>query len=137
MPKTVVEQAGAVVFRRALDRPEILLVRAKKSPDQWIFPKGHIEPGETAEVAAVRETREEAGVKGRVVIPLAPPLEFDSGRERVRVRYYLLQATSDTKPSEEREKKWCSVDEALKQLSHDDARELLRRALPAIRKALT
>ena len=137
MPKTVVEQAGAVVFRRAADRPEILLVRAKKSPDQWIFPKGHIEPGETAEVAAMRETREEAGVKGRVVMPLAPALEFDSGRERVRVRYYLLQATGDTKPSEEREKQWCSVDDALKQLSHDDARELLHRALPAIRKALT
>lgn len=137
MPKTVVEQAGAVVFRRAADRPEILLVRAKKSPDQWIFPKGHIERGETAEVAAVRETREEAGVKGRVVMALAPPLEFDSGRERVRVRYYLLQATGDTTPSEEREKQWCSVDDALKQLSHDDARELLRRALPEIRKALT
>jgi 8-oxo-dGTP pyrophosphatase MutT (NUDIX family) len=136
MAKTLVEQAGAVVFRRAGDGLEILLVRAKKTRNQWIFPKGHIEPGESAEDAAVRETREEAGVIGRAVKPLTPPLEFDSGGERVRVRYYLVKATGETGPSEVRDKKWCAPDAAARDLSHDDARDLLRRALPAIRKEL-
>lgn len=136
MAKTLVEQAGAVVFRRAGDGLEILLVRAKKTPNQWIFPKGHIEAGEAAEDAAVRETREEAGVIGRALKPLPPPLEFDSGSQRVRVRYYLLKATDETKPSEEREKKWCAPDAAARDLSHEDARDLLRRALPAIPEEL-
>lgn len=134
--KTLVEQAGAVVFRRAGDGPEILLVRARKTPNQWIFPKGHIEAGESAEDAALRETREEAGVIGRAVKLLTPPLEFDSGAQRVRVRYYLVKATGDTRPSEVRDKKWCAPDAAAHDLSHDDARDLLRRALPAIRKEL-
>ena len=136
MAKTLVEQAGAVVFRRAGDGLEILLVRAKKTPNQWIFPKGHIEAGESAQDAAVRETREEAGVIGRVVKPLTPPLEFESGGERVRVRYYLVKATGETRPSEVRDKKWCAPAAATRDLSHDDARDLLRRALPAIRKDL-
>ena len=136
MPKTVVEQAGAVVFRSAADRLQILLVRAKKTPNQWIFPKGHIEPGESAKDAALRETREEAGVIGRAITALAPALEFDSGRERVRVRYYLLAATGETPTGEGREKRWAEPEVALRELSHQDARELLRGALPVIQREL-
>lgn len=37
----------------------------------WVFPKGHIEPGESSEAAAVREVEEEAGVSAALV-PDAP-----------------------------------------------------------------
>ena len=36
----------------------------------WSLPKGHIEEGESAEVAAIREVGEETGIVGRVVAPL-------------------------------------------------------------------
>lgn len=36
----------------------------------WSLPKGHIEPGETAEQTAVREVAEETGIDGRVVAEL-------------------------------------------------------------------
>ena len=58
-----VPQAGAIAFKIVDDSPLILLVRAKKTPDDWIFPKGHIELGETAEETAARELAEEAGVR--------------------------------------------------------------------------
>jgi len=44
------------VFRRRGDEMSILLVRAKKNPSIWIFPKGHIENGETPQETALRET---------------------------------------------------------------------------------
>ena len=51
----MVPQAGAIAFRIVDEAPQIMLVRAKKTPEHWIFPKGHIEAGETAEIAAARE----------------------------------------------------------------------------------
>jgi 8-oxo-dGTP pyrophosphatase MutT (NUDIX family) len=60
----MVFQAGAVVFKIVDGAPQIMLVRAKKTPEHWIFPKGHVEAGETAEIAAARELEEEAGIRG-------------------------------------------------------------------------
>ena len=132
MSKEIVDQGGAVVYRINGGRPEILLIRAKKTPQDWVFPKGHIEPGESSEQTAVRETREEAGVEAKVVLNLSPPLIFPSGKTIVRVRYYLLEAVGETTPQEQREKQWLSPAQAIEQLTHPEAKQLLRTAMPFI-----
>jgi ADP-ribose pyrophosphatase YjhB (NUDIX family) len=128
-------QAGAITFKIVNDEPQILLVRAKKTPEDWIFPKGHIEDGETAEFAAERELAEEAGVRGELV-GLVGSLEFRSGHEDVSVAYFLIAYVGEVLREETRERKWCSYDEALRLLSHPTAADLLRMASPAIKKFL-
>lgn len=128
-----VEQAGGIVFRRDGDDVTVLLVRSKKDPSIWVFPKGHIEPGETADAAALRETREEAGVDGEVLGRVGAPLEFMSGIEPVRVRYFLIRATGTVPPAERREKRWFSIDDARRALSFESARELMADAADVIR----
>jgi 8-oxo-dGTP diphosphatase len=125
----IVPQAGGIVFRITSDRPLILLVKAKKNPDQWIFPKGHVEKTEKAKDAAIREVKEESGVEGRVIRELRPMLRFYSGNERVKVRYFLMDCAFDGRSPEGRRKCWLSVDEALDELPPDAAR-LLASALP-------
>src|SRR5206468_3568604 len=91
-----VEQAGGIVFRGNDRGISILLVTSKKEDGHWIFPKGHIEPGESPEVAALRETSEEAGVDGELLGQAGQPLEFTWGGTRYRVRYFLIRARSET-----------------------------------------
>ena len=56
--------AGGVVYSAASGDVRYLVVRATSEDEEWVLPKGHIEPGETPREAAVREVREEAGVWG-------------------------------------------------------------------------
>jgi predicted NUDIX family NTP pyrophosphohydrolase len=73
------KSAGLLVFRRPIDRIEVLLVHpggplwAKKDEGAWSIPKGEIDEGENALTAAKREFAEELGspVAGEF-IPLAP-----------------------------------------------------------------
>ena len=53
--------SGAVVLNRAGTRTLLL---HEKSEDRWCFPKGHVDPGESLEQAALREIREETGLSG-------------------------------------------------------------------------
>jgi 8-oxo-dGTP pyrophosphatase MutT (NUDIX family) len=51
--------AGGIVIG---DGGAIAMVRSKNS-QSWLFPKGHIEEGETDEEASLREIEEETGLK--------------------------------------------------------------------------
>jgi 8-oxo-dGTP pyrophosphatase MutT (NUDIX family) len=125
----LVEQAGAVVYRRGDDGFRVLLVRARKNPTDWIFPKGHIEEDENPAQAAVREAEEEAGVTGRVVSALSPPLTFEAGGRRLRVHYFLVEYTGPAVAEEQRELVWLPPSAAVEQLTHPAARSLLTTAL--------
>ena len=127
-----VAQAGAIAFKIIDGAPHILIVRAKKTPQDWIFPKGHVEAGETAEVAAERELAEEAGVRGKSMGPIGE-LQFRSGHEDVHVAYYLCAFVAEVLRKEKREIRWCEYDEALSLLSHRGAVELLQKAQPILK----
>jgi ADP-ribose pyrophosphatase YjhB (NUDIX family) len=124
----VVEQAGGIVFQRKRAGVSILLVRAKRDPSKWIFPKGHIERGETARACAVRETTEEAGVTGRAIGRIGDPDQFEWGGQLFRVQYFLIQMVAESDETDGREKAWFPFDKALKRVSFKSARALLREA---------
>lgn len=130
-----VEQAGAVVFRTEDEAVHVLIVRARRNPTDWIFPKGHIEEGESAADAAVREAEEEAGVTGRVVSALWPAITFDAGDKQLRVQYFLVEFVGEVQAKEKREIAWLAADAAVDRLSHATARALLTSALEHLPQA--
>ena len=87
-------QAGAIAVRRDGANLVVLLVTSKHQPGHWIFPKGHIEPGESAEAAALREAEEEAGISGAAGESLGS-LSYDWKGEKYRVQYFLIAAHDD------------------------------------------
>lgn len=118
MPR--VRQAGAIALRG----DEVLIVRAKREPFDWIFPKGHVEPGESLKETARRELAEEAGVTGDV-IRQAGRSTFTRGSAVIDVTYFLVRFTEIVPASEDRETRWCRLSEARTLLEFGDARKLL------------
>ncbi|MBM7460290.1 NUDIX hydrolase [Rhodococcus coprophilus] len=143
--------AGAVLWRpagrsssRSTDdnsgrpalRPIEVAVVHRPRYDDWSFPKGKLDPGETAVVAAVREIREETGFQpvlgrhlGRVTYPVP------GHRKLKRVDYWAARpAGGEFVPNNEvDELRWVSPDSAFDQLSYPMDRSILRRfrLLPA------
>jgi 8-oxo-dGTP pyrophosphatase MutT (NUDIX family) len=122
----LIEQAGAIAIRRRGKEPEVVLVRSRRTGD-WVFPKGHIEEGESADETAVRELEEEAGVTGEA-LKLVGSSRFRLNGEQVEVTYYLVRSLSSRRSPEMREVKWCRFDEARTLLEFADARRLLDKA---------
>jgi len=78
-----VQAAGAVPRRNG----GVLIIHRPKY-DDWTFPKGKLEEGETHEQAAVRELEEESGWRGDLGAELEPSRYKDGqGRDKV-VRWW-------------------------------------------------
>lgn len=124
----LIRQAGSIVVRLDAREPQVLLVTARRNPRNWIFPKGHIEKGESPEAAALRETREEAGISASLIGP-AGILEYGFLGAKARVEYFLVLFTREAGPPEDgRQRIWCGLDDALNRLSYKNTRKLLRKA---------
>ena len=124
-----IEQAGAIVFKRDRSEIKILLVTAKSNQNHWIFPKGHVDQGESLEVAALREAHEEAGVTGTVV-GRTGSLSFTHGPTTYLVHYYLVVTQDEGCQCEGRLLAWLPYHQALERLSFESSRGLLRDAWP-------
>ena len=136
--------AGGVAFRRAAgDVVEVLLLERPRYGD-WSLPKGHLEPGETAAAAALRELEEETGVRGQIRAPLATiryPITGRSGRPTTKVvDHFLIEADPASGPAAPQPPEldiphWLAIPAALAVLSHENDRASVRRAAELLRAA--
>jgi 8-oxo-dGTP diphosphatase len=97
--------------------------------DDWSFPKGKLDPGESWEQAALREVEEEIGLRCRLGAEL-PPVTYAVQKGRKVVRYWLMEPESgEFVPNEEvDEVRWLSPAEAEALLTYDHDRALAREA---------
>jgi ADP-ribose pyrophosphatase YjhB (NUDIX family) len=107
----------------------------------WSLPKGHLEAGETAEDAAVREVEEETGIKGRVLAPLGV-IDFwfvaDGRRIHKTVHHFLLAAAGGELSDDDVEVvevAWFALPDIAGQLAYADERRLLAQ-VPALLAAV-
>jgi 8-oxo-dGTP pyrophosphatase MutT (NUDIX family) len=106
---------------------EYLLVEVRRSPGEWVLPKGHIEPHETPEAAAVREVQEEAGVRAAVVAR-AGESKYAVDGQPVRVIFFLMRYQGEASREEGRACAWRRYEDALRLLRFDDTRRVLMQA---------
>jgi 8-oxo-dGTP diphosphatase len=126
-PETAdVKAAGGVVVRREDGGVRVVLCHRPRY-DDWSFPKGKLEPGESWEQAALREVEEEIGLRCAIGAEL-PPAAYRVPRGRKVVRYWLMDPQSGAfAPNEEvDEMRWLAPEQAEGLLSYEHDRALAR-----------
>jgi 8-oxo-dGTP pyrophosphatase MutT (NUDIX family) len=130
--------AGGVVFRLEAGAPLFLLIR--DSYANWGFPKGHLETGERAEDAAVREVREETGLRELAVRGTIDTIDWYfrfRGRLIHKVCHFFLMETSEADTAPQRAEgitacRWAAYGDAVGSISYGNARQVLHHAYEMI-----
>ena len=125
--RPLVRAAGGVVVRPAGDAVLVLVVHRPRY-DDWSFPKGKLDPGETFEDAAVREVLEESGVRVALGADLGWAEYVDHRGRPKRVRYWVMTevgADAFVPNDEVDEVAWVSIDDARERLTYEFDRSLL------------
>ncbi len=130
------KSCGSVLYRK-LDELRVLVIKQARNGN-WSFPKGHVENDETETETAIREVREEVGLKitpiegFREVISYNPRANVDKdvvyfianpGNQRVRLQ---KEEVSDYK--------WVRPEQAFKILSFYNDKEVLKKALEFLKQ---
>jgi 8-oxo-dGTP pyrophosphatase MutT (NUDIX family) len=131
--------AGGVVFRCTDGEVRWLLIL--DSHGNWGFPKGHIEAGESPSETARRETEEETGIAQLELCGDLGSIEwwFQHRGDRIHkeCQFFLFESgTGVATPQVDEgilECRWYPPEEAVRALTYRNTRDVLRRALTAIR----
>ena len=121
-----IRAAGGLVVRYGrvvvVHRPEY---------DDWSFPKGKCDPGESDEDCALREIEEETGLRCELGRELSTTRHLDAKGRPKRVRWWLLRPLSgEFEPTDEVDDlRWLTPEEARATLTYERDVELLDEAV--------
>jgi 8-oxo-dGTP pyrophosphatase MutT (NUDIX family)/phosphohistidine phosphatase SixA len=127
--------AGAVLWREVNGKLLVAVIHRARYND-WSFPKGKQDPGENLPQTAVREIREETGLRIKLGVRLKV-VHYTVGKGIPKEVHYWAARVSDSalanstfKPSEEVEKvEWKTPEEVRSLLTYDFDRDVLDRAI--------
>ena len=115
-----------------------LLIARRDLKDQtrliWSLPKGHIEEGETPEIAAIREVAEETGITSEISRSLGViDFWFMASGKRIHktVHHFLFKEVSGSltpQVSEVDDVAWVPLDEVVERLAYPDEKKLIDRS---------
>ena len=133
--------SGGVVFRFTPDKKDIEILLIQDSKGRWTIPKGHIEPGETAKMTAIREIGEEAGLQHIQVLTWLGKIHFKYRRldklVLMTTQVYLVRAIDKSEtPTKEKWMngiRWFKFNDAIDAIEYEDIEKLMLIAKKKIR----
>ncbi len=132
--------AGGVVLREGAAGAEVVIC-GRDADDVWGLPKGTLDEGESLEEAAVREVSEETGLKVEIVKKIGV-VEYWFSADGVRyhkwVYHYLMRSTGGRTADHDAEHdrvEWMPVDKAIRRLTFDNDKNMVRQAMSKLKGA--
>ena len=126
------KSCGAIVFTQVNGERKYVVIRSNGG--DYGFPKGHMEAGETEEVTALREIREEIGVSVSLLEGFRQEEWYDLPNKpgvRKQVVYFLGKYEAQELVRQEAEISGVQLlpyEEAVERLTFDQMKEVLKKA---------
>ncbi len=128
--------SGGVIFRKTDGNPVEVALVSVRDGSAWCLPKGVIDLGETPEMTAVREVREETGLLGNVVDKLGAIsywyyIKGENTKCRKTVHFFLMQYVSGSTSDHDAEVSdaiWLPIEKALEVITYRGDRSILEKA---------
>ncbi len=142
--QTIIDTSyGVVPVHQSDTGLKILLVHqiGRRGDMFWTLPKGHPEPGETPEIAALRELKEETGLYdvrlvSEVTFSMRYQFTFEGTTIDKTVTFFLglvaNPATHITQPEEIAAVGWFSPEAAVAKVSHTEVVKIIEEACTAV-----
>ncbi len=131
--------AGAIILREIEGELKIALAQHQRTDKTWVFPKGHVEEGESIEAAALREIHEEAGLDNVQLIKhlgtiVRESVKHNGDLEQKTIHFFLAYALENNQsPSPTdllfTEVGWFKPAEAIELLPYESDQAFLREQL--------
>lgn len=118
--------AGGVVYRQHNGTTEYLLVSARRFAFIWMLPKGRIKLTEPEEKAALREVKEESGLKAYIRHKIGNSRRLKWNLRWQVVAFYLMEFIQQTSANRENRKTaWLPLDKAINKLFYGTQKNIL------------
>jgi 8-oxo-dGTP diphosphatase len=125
----VVRAAGGLVWRMGSGSKELVVVH-RPAYDDWSFPKGKLEDGESEVQAALREVEEEIGVRCALGRDLGT-VSYVDGKGRPKIVRYWEMTVADQRElradNEVDDARWVTLADAEALLSYQHDRAMIDR----------
>lgn len=128
------KSCGAVIF----DHDKVLLI--KQSNGDWGFPKGHVEGDETEMETSIREVKEETNIDIEVFIDKKYTISYEISESILKeVVYFVAKPLTNElliQPNEILDAKWLDFNSAIKTITHDRVRNVLKSSIKDMNKKI-
>lgn len=126
------KSCGAIILKRVDKQYRVLLINHVNG-GHWSFSKGHMEDNETEEQTALREIKEETGLRIALDKGFRYVTTYSPMKNVIKDVVYFLGFTEDsgviTQAEEVNEARWLAFDEALGRITYDSDRKILLAAM--------
>lgn len=128
---TFEKSCGAIIVRNNDDKLETLLIQMWGG--HWSFPKGHVENDETEIQTAIREIKEETNLDVTIDTRFREVSTYSPKTNVMKDVIFFIAIPKTTKVINQKEEiqqsMWMEINEALNQVTFDNDREILKKAI--------